>query len=426
MKTPTIAIFDIGKTNKKVFLFDEDYKIRFEKSIELSEIQDEDGFPCEDIHALTHWVKESFHELLTLPEFEIKAVNVSAHGASFVHIDDTGKPVAPLYNYLKPYPEQLRKKFYDTYGGENEFARVTASPVLGHLNSGMQLYWLKYERPEIYKQIKYSLHLPEYISWLFSGQITSGITSIGCHTNLWDFTRNQYHEWVSKENILEKFAPITPSTQVVTTHVNNHTFKSGIGLHDSSAALIPYLQYFTEPFVLLSTGTWSISLNPFNDSELTDDELKQDCLCYLSYEGNPVKASRLFAGHMHDEAVRKLNERFHKDENFYKQVQYNHRFEISDLQTYEEAYHQLISDLIQKQKESTNLIMQDNIKSIFVDGGFSKNTIFMQLLAQSYPNHKVYSADLHQATSLGSALAIHNEWTNKPLPEKLITLEQIK
>jgi len=426
MKTPTIAIFDIGKTNKKVFLFDEDYKIRFEKSTELAEIQDEDGFPCEDIHALTQWVKDSFSELLALQEFEIKAVNVSAHGASFVHIDETGKPVAPLYNYLKPYPGQLRKKFYDTYGGENEFARVTASPVLGHLNSGMQLYWLKYERPEIFKQIKHSLHLPEYISWLFSGKLASGITSIGCHTNLWDFTRNQYHEWVSKENILEKFAPITPSTQVVTTHVNNHTFKSGIGLHDSSAALIPYLQYFTEPFVLLSTGTWSISLNPFNDSELTDDELKQDCLCYLSYEGNPVKASRLFAGHMHDEAVRKLNERFHKDENFYKQVQYNHRFEISDLQTYEEAYHQLISDLIQKQKESTNLIMQDNIKSIFVDGGFSKNTIFMQLLAQSYPNHKVYSADLHQATSLGSALAIHNEWTNKPLPEKLITLEQIK
>ncbi len=60
MQTPTIAIFDIGKTNKKVFLFDEDYKIRFEKSTELPEIQDEDGFPCEDIHALTQWVKDSF------------------------------------------------------------------------------------------------------------------------------------------------------------------------------------------------------------------------------------------------------------------------------------------------------------------------------------------------------------------------------
>jgi len=433
MKTPTIAIFDIGKTNKKVFLFDEDYKIRFEKSIELPEIQDEDGFPCEDIHALTFWVKESFHELLTLPEFEIKAVNVSAHGASFVHIDDTGKPVAPLYNYLKPYPEQLRKKFYDTYGGEHEFARVTASPVLGHLNSGMQLYWLKYERPEIYKQIKYSLHLPEYISWLFSGQITSGITSIGCHTNLWDFTRNQYHEWVVKEGALEKLAPLASSTQVVLASASNHTFKAGIGLHDSSAALIPYLQYFTEPFVLLSTGTWSISLNPFNNSELTNEELKNDCLCYLSYEGKPVKASRLFAGHLHDKAVKELAERFHKDEAYYKHVPYNHdlaisdlKFQISDSSTYEEGYHLLISDLIQKQKESTDLIMQDTIKSIFVDGGFSKNKIFMQMLALTYRGYQVYSADLHQATSMGAALAIHTTWNSKPLPGKLITLDQIK
>ncbi|MEY4930575.1 MAG: hypothetical protein RI909_1299, partial [Bacteroidota bacterium] len=59
MPVPVIAIFDIGKTNKKVFLFDEDYKIRFEKSIELVEIKDEDNFPCEDLAELTQWVTDS-------------------------------------------------------------------------------------------------------------------------------------------------------------------------------------------------------------------------------------------------------------------------------------------------------------------------------------------------------------------------------
>ena len=33
-KTPVIAIFDIGKTNK-IFLFDEDYRIVTEKAIQL-------------------------------------------------------------------------------------------------------------------------------------------------------------------------------------------------------------------------------------------------------------------------------------------------------------------------------------------------------------------------------------------------------
>jgi hypothetical protein len=50
----------------------------------------------------------------------------------------------------------------------------------------------------------------------------------------------------------------------------------------------------------------------------------------------------------------------------------------------------------------------------------------MQLLAITYPDHKVYSADLHQATSLGAALAIHDDWNSKARPAKLIKLYEIK
>jgi len=429
MAIPVIAIFDIGKTNKKVFLFDEQYKIQFEKSVTPDEIKDEDGFPCEDVHALTNWVKDTFQELLTLAEFEIKTVNVSAHGASFVHLDDSLNPVAPLYNYLKPFPEELHHKFYTTYGGESEFARITASPVLGNLNSGMQLYWLKYHRPEIFKKVKYSLHLPEYISFLFTGKVVSGITSIGCHTNLWDFTKMEYHPWVINEGIGEKLAPIVSSAQATSCSIKGHTFQSGIGLHDSSSALIPYLKCFMDPFVLLSTGTWSISLNPFNDSELTIDELKQDCLCYLSYEGKPVKASRLFAGHFHDEAVKKLANDFHKDVAYYKQVTFNPEFTPQHervAETYEEAYHQFIYTLVQQQKTSTDLILQNNVKDIYVDGGFSKNGLFMNMLARTYPTRNVFSADVHEASSLGAALAIHDAWSRQAIPKQLINLSLLQ
>src|SRR5690606_6079108 len=83
--------------------------------------------------------------------------------------------------------------------------------------------------------------------------------------------------------------------------------------HDSSAALIPYLVSFPEPFVLISTGTWAISLNPFNETPLTKEELACDCLCYLQYKGNPVKASRLFAGHNHDVEVDRIAHHFQQD-----------------------------------------------------------------------------------------------------------------
>src|SRR5690242_10907869 len=159
-KQNTIAIFDIGKTNKKLFLFDEQYKILFEESEKFEETKDEDGFPCEDLQALTKWIWEKFWQVTSHSEYNVRAVNFSAYGASFVHLNDLYKPLTPLYNYLKPYPEKLKKKFYDTYGGESVIAKETASPVLGSLNSGMQLYRLKYEQPKIFGQLKYSLHLP--------------------------------------------------------------------------------------------------------------------------------------------------------------------------------------------------------------------------------------------------------------------------
>ena len=64
-----IAIFDIGKTNKKFFLFDEQYQIVFEQLQQFPETVDEDGFPCEDIHALTAWIRQSIQDILSMDEY---------------------------------------------------------------------------------------------------------------------------------------------------------------------------------------------------------------------------------------------------------------------------------------------------------------------------------------------------------------------
>src|SRR5258706_11116608 len=291
-KTPVIAIFDVGKTNKKLFLFDQQYNLVHEESKKLNEIKDEDGFPCEDVTTLTDWVKEVFRRILSDERFDVKAVNFSSYGASFVYLDDKGEVTGPLYNYLKPFPKKLQDQFYKTYGGESVVAKQTASPVLGSLNSGMQLYRLKYEKQELFEKIRHALHLPQYLSYILSSKLNTDITSIGCHTNLWHFRQNNYHNWVKQEGILEKFPPLVDSTKVA-AHIQKDfhsaspspegegarradegTIAVGAGLHDSSAALIPYLSAFREPFILLSTGTWCISLNPFNQSPLTDYDLE--------------------------------------------------------------------------------------------------------------------------------------------------------
>src|SRR5687768_6629468 len=65
------AIFDIGKTNKKFLLFNNAYEVVFEKSINLPETQDEDGDSCEDLQALTGWVKSTFEDAIKNPDFNI-------------------------------------------------------------------------------------------------------------------------------------------------------------------------------------------------------------------------------------------------------------------------------------------------------------------------------------------------------------------
>ena len=187
-------ILDIGKTNKKAFVFDEAYRVVVEKTTRLPETTDDDGDPCENLELLHNWVLDAVRETVNDNRFNIRAFNATAYGASFVHLDASGAPVAPLYNYLKPFPDDLHRQFFETRGGTEKMALETASPVLGHLNSGLQLYWLKHRKPQIFNRIKHSLHLPQYIASLVHGQFFSEITGIGCHTMLRDFRRGDYHD----------------------------------------------------------------------------------------------------------------------------------------------------------------------------------------------------------------------------------------
>ncbi len=445
---PVIAIFDIGKTNKKFFLFSEQYEIVGEESIQFLEITDEDGFPCDDLQKLTEWIHHIIEKYIQSNKYCIKAINFSGYGASWVHIGDDGKPVAPLYNYLKPFPDDLKNQFYNNYGGEKNISLATASPVLGNLNSGMLLYYLRYKKPVIFDQIKFSLHLPQYLSYLVTEKYFSDITSIGCHTILWNFNQHNYHSWVARENILPKLAPIKSPDSVFSVAIQSNEIQAGIGIHDSSSALIPYLVHSKEPFVLISTGTWCISLHPFNQDPLTEDELDHDCMFYINYKGYPVKTSRLFAGMEHEKQVERLAKHFGLSKEYYKEISYNSSIinvmnedapiydssmqhsvfsfrKLDDFPDYETAYHQLMFDIIQEQQFSTSLVMKTKpVGKIFVDGGFAHNTVFMHFLANAFPDREVFAAEVSEASAIGAAMAIHKHWNAKLIPENMVKLKR--
>lgn len=440
-KLEVIGVIDVGKTNKKLLLFNRRYEVVFEWTEKMPETVDEDGFACEDVSRLGSSILNLIDKAVSDDRFVISALHFATYGASFVYIDALGHPLTPLYNYLKPYPETLQKWFYNTYGNEAEMARITASPVLGSLNSGLQVLRLKHERPDVWDNVKYALHLPQYIGYLLHRKGFTDITSIGCHTQLWNFDEKCYHEWVVSEGVVEKFGPLTSCKHVERVELGGRLIPVGIGLHDSSAALIPYLRSFNDPFILISTGTWSISMNPFNHEPLTASELEADCLCYLQFNGQPVKASRLFMGRIHDESVAKLashfglfthalatmplDERYVQEANTYLETNLEVTIESLDYTTFSSAalaYHVLMILLVKEQIHQLNFVLNDAVVNIYVDGGFGKNPIFMYLLASALPTKKVYASEVAQATALGAALAIHDAWNSESTIEGLIHL----
>lgn len=454
---PTTAVFDIGKTNKKFLLFDDNFEVVYQQYTTMEEVEDRDdeGYPCENLHYLEDWVKRQLENVIQKENFNIQTLNFSTYGASLVHLDDEGKIATPFYNYLKPYPDKLFRQFYESYGGKEQIALETASPPMGMLNSGLQLYWLKHAKPSLYKKISRTLHFPQYMSYLFTDNLVAEYTSIGCHTAMWDYNKKGYHRWLKQEQILQLLPEIQSLTCTQDINFEGEKIETGIGIHDSSAALIPYMQATDEPFLLLSTGTWSVALNPFNENLLNFEELERDCLCFMNKNGEQVKAARFLLGSEYDHQKKKIEKYFSpnkqavsvepnalllkkliQENNTAKKLQLEKahttgpfpsekfgKWQLYQFSSYEEAYHQLMIDLVTIQAESIKLSEGTKpLKKVIITGGFSRNKFFLKLLASRFPQKKICTASLSHVSALGAAVAVSDSHGREKL-KKLLHLK---
>lgn len=434
MKKVVTAVFDIGKTNKKFFLFDKDFKEVYREYTRFEEIQDEDGYPTENLPALQAWLKDLFHKILEAQEYKIKAINFSTYGASMVHIDENGKVLTPLYNYTKPMDQACIDSFYDKYGPELELSQETGSNNSGMLNSGMQLYWLKHYKPDVFKKIKYSLHFPQYLSYIFTGIPLSEYTSIGCHTALWSYKAKDYHEWVYKEELHKILPPIVSTETSINMNYNGKRIKIGVGIHDSSSALLPYVRSSKKPFILVSTGTWSISLNPFSDGVLTQSDIASGCINYMRINGKAVKSSRIFLGNFYRQNVQKLARHYRVFDDYHKTVTFDYNmyakitenfkpffnldsadalhteevdFNELPYKCFETAYHHLMLEIVQLQVKSIKIAMGDTkANKLYIDGGFTANDVFINLLSHYLRDMKLRTTTSSLGSALGAAISI--------------------
>lgn len=434
-----IAVIDIGKTNKKLFLFDENFEVCAENSTQFEEILDEDGFPCDDLESIETWILSEIEKVQDNPYYNLKAINFSTHGASLIYLDKEGKRITPLYNYLKPLEINDFDSFYKNNGGVEEFSRKTASPAYGMLNTGLQILKLRKEKPEVWEQVHAILHYPQYLSYLFTKKITADFTSVGAHTATWNFDTMEYHPWLKKENI--NLPEPTNGENAIKAIVNGKEVAVGSGLHDSSSSIIPLLEEDkTDDFILLSTGTWIIAMNPFSKETLTSHQLSNNCLCFMTPKKQQIKSSMQFLGRIHEVYLKPLSEHYNAHVDRHLHLDLNEKlcqeliaenaqiflakgidtdFEANTklfkyFGSYETAYYQLILEICRKVIDGINLISDKNtsLKTIYISGGFNRNRIFIKYLSLLKKNCIVKISNCKNESAFGAALMMKSYINN--------------
>ena len=431
-----LAVFDIGKTNKKLLLFDDSFKVVKAWEEKFPVITDEDGDECDDIDLITNWMKSEVQNLVEGDEYELAGVNFSTYGASLMFLNEKGERLTPVYNYLKEVPLSITDNLFESYGGRDEFCRKTASPALGLLlNSGIQILWMQQNKKETYDKAKSILHFPQYLSYILTGKVVSEPTSIGCHTFMWDFDNMCYHKWIA-DNKISLPEPITNDVVFEAKNIQS-ICKVGTGIHDSSASLAPYILGSKEKFILVSTGTWCITMNPYNTEPLTPEQLEQDCLCFLSPEKQQVKSSRLFMGHFHEVWAEKLSEFFKAEFDAFKTVsnddvlieKLNTKYadknvffpggkeafetdkenvDLSQFADYKEAYTKLMIDMTTLSVQAIELVIpkNDETKNLYISGGFARNPIYIDQIKKHFPEKEIFTSEIDNASALGAAIVI--------------------
>ncbi|MBK8634883.1 MAG: hypothetical protein IPN72_15470 [Saprospiraceae bacterium] len=404
-------IFDIGKTNKKWFIFNQHFEVIAQDSIIFAEGKDDDGDPCEDLSKLTEWVVETVNTLVADPLLEIAKVNFSAYGATLVHLDEHSNVCAPLYNYLKKRDLETYIAFKDLLNQYLDVEVDTGAAITGMLNTGFQLFWLKNKKPSVFQKILKSVHLPQYFSFLFTGRPMNELTSLGCHTSLWDFKRNQVHQWLNDFNIQGLIPTLEPADHYTQVSITGKNIWIGNGIHDSSAALLPYKTGVSSPFMLISSGTWSIILNPFDQSEITQNHINQELIYYIQPDGKKVRASRLYYGKIYEDAVANLQISDQEIAEIPIEVVANYLAfpeqskKILNLTSKQKEYTDLVFEMAKAHFHSLQLAKgESHIEEVYVDGGFAKNDLFLRFLANMLFPIQVFKAENPMGSALGAAI----------------------
>jgi len=290
-----LAVFDIGKTNIKLSLIDaqgHELLVRRRANTVVTSVP----YPHHDVAAIEAWLYSTLRELAQ--QAHISAIIPVTHGATAALVDDVGL-VLPVLDYEYSLPVSTAWPPYDTL--RPPFAQ-TCSPALGQgLNLGRQLYWLQQRYPADFQRARQLLLYPQYWAWRLCGVAAAEVTSLGCHSDLWQAATGDYSELLRRCDWQHLMPPLRHAWEELGTILPQLARETGLsprckvlcGVHDSNASLLRYLAA-EGPRTVLSTGTWVIAAAL--DGSLDHLQEASDMLANTNVLGQPVACMRFMGG----------------------------------------------------------------------------------------------------------------------------------
>ena len=453
MENYHIAVFDIGKTNKKLLIYDPGLNILKIEKIKIEEFSDGD-LKHDNIPEIESWIIDSLKK--NAQEFNIRAISISAHGATFTCIDESGNLAIPELSYTTDPGDDFHEAFFNEMGSRELLQNETCTPDFNVLlNVAKGIKYAQNTFGDQFNQVSHILNLPQYFSYKLTGTVSADPTYVGCHTHLWNFRENNWSRVVDKLNIRSKLPKKLLKPWDTVGNINKQVAEqTGLsaetlvttGIHDSNASFLPHIiSSDGQDFILNSTGTWCVIMHEREKVHFNRDELGKVVFYNLSAFNSPIKTA-IFMGGLEFEAYDSLIEGKASDfcafdATLYQKIisekeifilpgitrgtgQFPNSsprvFEYGKTYSYEDIKSRKVSpqcfkdphtafavlnlSLAIQTKVSLDRVDMQNGLPIYTEGGFSNNEAYNILAGGFYPDSDVFLTNLKEATSFGAAL----------------------
>ncbi|HEU4593212.1 MAG TPA: FGGY family carbohydrate kinase [Steroidobacteraceae bacterium] len=297
MDAPLIAVLDVGKTNAKIALVDPALGREIWSARRANAMAQGAATRELDIVAIEDWLLES---LRGAPRRErIACIVPIAHGAAAVLVDHAGEVLA-----APDYEDVRFDEVAAEYAPLRDSFSLTYSPHLPQgLNLGRQLFYLQQRHPDLFQRVAHILPYPQYWSWRFSGVMSSEVTSLGTHTDLWRPHDRAYSALARKQGWARLMPPMYRASDRLGPVRAGIAAAAGLsagcevacGIHDSNASYLRFLMdREREAFTVVSSGTWTIVMANRGDLQRLRED--RDMLANVNVFGAPIATARYMGG----------------------------------------------------------------------------------------------------------------------------------